>query len=68
MIEIKDAKDRLVFSTNEMGKCVFMRYPDMPQEDIEALVCEICVKHTTCDPDKVRAFLNYESDEVEFCS
>lgn len=63
---IRDEKGRDIIKINDKGRVAFARYPDSSlktKEYIIALYKEI----TNGDPEKLREFLDYKSEENEFC-
>jgi len=63
----KDDKGRPIIKINDHGEMVVGRYVDMTdacKDYVSTLYSEL----TGTDIDKIKSFLNYESDESEFCS
>jgi hypothetical protein len=66
-IILKDNKGRIVFKVINDNVMV-MRLPDMDERLKDDLV-DLYTDFTTEDPEKIRKFLNFESDgDNEFCS
>ena len=66
-MNIVDKKGRDIIVFNKKGDPAIARFPDLDEAEKEYMV-EVYVELTGEDPDKVMKFLNYESDENEFCS
>lgn len=65
-MEIKDDKDRVLVHIID-GKVLVNRYVDLDDE-IKSTIVELFKKLTGEDGKRVKDFLNFESDESEFCS
>lgn len=64
---VKDNKNREIIKIDDNGTILIGRYVDMA-EDCKKFICEIYCDLTQTDPKIVMDFLNFESDEGEFCS
>lgn len=63
----KDDKGRPIIKINDLGELVVGRYVDMTDE-CKDYISTLYSELTGTDVKKIRTFLNYESDEGEFCS
>ena len=64
---VKDKKGRPIIKVDGNGNILVGRYVDM-EEICKEFVCEVYCDLTGGDPVKIMSFLNYESNEGEFCS
>jgi hypothetical protein len=60
---ITDEKDREILKISESGRIAAARFPDMHSSTKDYIVSLFPVK----DQEKLRLFLDYKSDEDEFC-
>lgn len=72
-LQIKDKKGRIVLKINEFGKIAIARFPDITEKEKNNLlkICEAIIQDNTnfkSDMEKIKAFINFESDDDEFCS
>jgi len=65
-IIIKDPRGREIIRIGDNCKIAIARYPDM-NEKIKKYVTDVFVDLTQKDPVSVRNFLDYKSEENEFC-
>ena len=65
-LTVKDKKERILFEAKN-GRCIIARFLDMSQDTKDSLI-ELYVDLTGGNGDRVRKFLNFESEEQEFCS
>ena len=63
---IKDEKKRVIFKFQN-GHIAIARYPDMTDKCKEYLI-GVCLQVTEWEEVKVKDFLNYKSENNEFCS
>jgi len=63
----KDEKGRPIIKINDNGELVVGRYVDMTPT-CKDYVASVYSELTGTDNKKIMDFLNYESDEGEFCS
>ena len=63
---IRDNKNNILLEIKD-GRCIIARFLDMSQKTKDSIV-DLYVDLTNEDGDKVRKFLNFESEEQEFCS
>lgn len=66
-MKIKDEKGRTVIAVNKKGKIAIARFPDLSDEFKDYLV-KTAVVVTDIDPQKLRDFLDFKTDQNEFCS
>lgn len=64
---IKDDKSREVIRINDKGQICIARFPDMSDSFKEYLM-DLYMEVTDEDPQKLRDFLDYKTEENEFCS
>lgn len=65
-IVIKDPKGRVVVKTNNRGQMAIARFPDM-ENSFKGYIVELYREMTNEDPQKLRDFLDYKTEENEFC-
>lgn len=65
-IIIRDNKGRTILETKN-GRCLLSRFVDMESKTKEDII-ELYVDLTGDSPEKAKKFLNFESEEQEFCS
>lgn len=63
---IQDEKGRTIVIINDKGETAFARFPDL-EETTKDYMIELCKGISEEDPEKLRDFLNYKSEEDEFC-
>ena len=66
-VEIRDSKDRVVMKQNDKGQVLLGRYEDL-EPDIRDFAIDSFCDITGHDKDRVRMFMNFETDENAFCS
>ena len=64
---VKDEKDRDIIRTNDNGDILFAHYVDM-SEDTKDYIIECYKELTNEDPKKIKDFLDFKINEIEFCS
>lgn len=72
-LQIKDKKGRILLKINELGKIAVARFPDSTEKDKTHILnyCKAVMQdndNVEADVEKVRKFINFESDDDEFCS
>jgi len=65
-IVVKDNRGRDIMRISEKGKLAIARYPDYSEKAKQFLI-SVYTDVTKGDPEKLREFLDYRSDENEFC-
>ena len=65
--EIVDAKDRVIMKQNDKGRVLLGRYEDL-DPDIKDFAIDTFCELTGNEINRVRRFMNFESDENAFCS
>ena len=63
---IKDDKDRDIIIIRNNGQMVIARFPDM-QQSIKDYIISLYKDSTDEDETKLRDFLDYKTEEDEFC-
>ena len=63
---IQDEKGRDIIVINDKGETAFARFPDLDVETKEYMI-EVYREISNEDSQKLRDFLDYKSDEDEFC-
>jgi len=64
---IKDSKGREILKINEKGQIAAGRYPDLDKK-LKSYVVKLYSELTGKPKKEVLAFLNYRTEENEFCS
>jgi len=65
-VVIKDSKGREVAKINDKGRIAIARFPDM-DEGFKTYIIDLCKEMTNENPQKLRDFLDYKTEENEFC-
>lgn len=65
-VVIKDSKEREVVKINNKGQMAIARFPDM-DEKFKAYIIDLYKEMTNESPQKLRDFLDYKTEENEFC-
>jgi hypothetical protein len=66
-IVYKDEKDREIIRYNREGKGAIARYPDMTSE-LKDVISKIWFDRTGKNKDETLRYLDYKSEENEFCT
>ena len=64
---IEDEQGKLLLILNKNGEIAVSRFPDMPEET-KNMVVQLYAEMTGQSENNIRDFLDYTSDENEFCS
>ena len=72
-LTVKDTQGRVLMQISTLGKVAFSRFPDMTQETKSKLLslCAAVMVDNACpesDVKRVQDFLDFKSEENEFCS
>lgn len=65
-LNIVDGKDRVLIKVRD-GRVLIARYADMDESTKKAIL-EFYVEFTGEDPTRARNFLDFNTEEAEFCS
>ena len=67
-MEIKDKRGRVVLHINRKGKLALSRYPDLSEEEVNAIAEVYCELDSEANSQEIVDFLRFEEENEKFCS
>lgn len=67
-MEIKDKRGRVVLHINRKGKLALSRYPDLSEEEVNAIAEVYCELDSEANSQEIVDFLRFEERNEKFCS